>query len=60
MVISMDASLAILWFTTGNWRLCMGVGIAMILCAVWAWRYPGTMDEYQRRLTRQERIGWFG
>jgi hypothetical protein len=37
----------------------MGVGIAMLLCAIFAWRYPGTAEEYQRRKDAGEKIGWF-
>jgi len=59
MVITMDLSLIILWFTTGNWKLVAGVGLGMLLCAVWALRYPSTPEEYQRRKDAGEKIGWF-
>ena len=31
----------------------------MVLVAVWAWRYPSTLEEWQRRTDNNERIGWF-
>ncbi len=59
MVATMDLSLIILWFTTYNWKLVLGVGLGMLLCAVWAWRYPHSPEEYQRRKDAGEKIGWF-
>jgi uncharacterized membrane protein YbaN (DUF454 family) len=58
MVITMDCSLIILWLTTGNWLLVVGVGALMIVGGVWAWRYPGSVAEYQRRISGGMRIGW--
>jgi len=59
MVITMDVSLIILWFTTYNWKLVLGVGIGMALCAVWALRFPSTLEEADRRKAAGERLGWF-
>jgi hypothetical protein len=59
MVITMDISLIVLWFTTGNWKLVAGVGLGMLLCAVWALRYPSSPEEYERRKQAGEKIGWF-
>lgn len=59
MVVTMDISLIILWFTTHNWKLVMGVAAGMLLCAVWALRYPSSQEEYQRRKDAGEKIGWF-
>jgi uncharacterized membrane protein YbaN (DUF454 family) len=59
MVATMDVSLIILWFTTYNWKLVAGVGLGMALCALWAWRYPSSPEEYQRRKDAGEKIGWF-
>lgn len=49
MVITMDISLITVWITTGNIWLVMGLGLGMAACAAWAWRYPGSMEEWQRR-----------
>jgi len=59
MVITMDVSLIILWFTTYNWKLVGGVAIGMALCAVWALRYPSTPEEYELRKAAGKKIGWF-
>jgi len=29
------------------------------LVAVWAWRFPGSVEEHQRRVDTGARIGWF-
>jgi uncharacterized membrane protein YbaN (DUF454 family) len=34
-------------------------GIFMLLVAIWAWRYPGSVEEWQRRKDNNEKIGWF-
>ena len=59
MIITMDLSLIILWFATHNWKLVLSVGVGMLLCAVWALRYPSSTEEYQRRVSANEKIGWF-
>ena len=33
-------------------------GTFMALVAVWAWRFPGSVEEWQRRTDNNERIGW--
>jgi len=59
MVVTMDISLITIWFTTHNWRLVAGMALVMSLCAIWALRYPGSAEEYQRRRDSGRRIGWF-
>ena len=59
MVITMDCSLIILWFTTGNYWLVVGIATMMLLVAIWAWRYPGSVEEWQRRAEEGSKIGWF-
>ena len=59
MVITMDVSLIILWFTTYNWKLVAGVGAGMALCALWALRFPSTPEEYDARKAAGKKIGWF-
>ena len=58
MVITMDISLITLWFTTGNFWICGGVALLMAAGAVWAWRYPGSVQEYESRVSRGTKIGW--
>jgi uncharacterized membrane protein YbaN (DUF454 family) len=59
MIVTMDLSLIILWLTTQNWKLVAGVGLVMLICAIWAWRYPDSEDEYYHRITSGKKIGWF-
>lgn len=59
MFVTMDISLVIIWFTTYNWKLTAGIGIMMMLVAIWAWRYPETPEEFDRRTENGLRIGWF-
>jgi len=30
----------------------------MALVAIWAWRYPGSLEEHARRVKEGERIAW--
>lgn len=59
MVATMDVSLIILWFTTQNWKLVLGVGAMMLLVGIWAWRYPSSLEEYDERRSQGKKIGWF-
>lgn len=59
MILVMASSLAFLWFTTENIKAVTWSGGFMFLVAVWAWRHPGTLEEWQRRKDNNEKIGWF-
>lgn len=58
MVVTMCTSLAIMWFTTGNLVAIYWTGGFMFLVCCWGWRYPGSEDEYQRRVDAGKRIAW--
>ena len=32
--------------------------IFMACVAIWAWRFPGSVEEHQRRVDNGEKIGW--
>lgn len=49
MVLVMSSSLAFLWFTTYNLTAVLWSGGFMVAVAVWAWRYPGSEEAYQKR-----------
>jgi len=49
MIVVMSSSLAFLWFTTYNLVAVLWSGGFMVAVAVWAWRYPGSEEEYQKR-----------
>ena len=36
----------------------ISTAIFMALVAVWAWRYPNTPEEHDRRKLNNEKIGW--
>jgi len=58
MVLVMASSLAFLWFTTENIKAVAWSGGFMALVAIWAWRYPGTVQEHGDRLAQGKKIGW--
>jgi uncharacterized membrane protein YbaN (DUF454 family) len=59
MVITMDVSLVITYLVTGNIWLVVGMGAMMLLVSVWAWRYPGSAEEWQARVEKGLPVGWF-
>lgn len=59
MLIVMASSLAFLFFTTYNIKAVVWSGSFMLLVAIWAWRFPGSLDEYNSRKEAGKKIGWF-
>ena len=59
MILVMSSSLLVLWFTTYNIKAIIGSGSFMLLVAIWAWRFPGSLEEYYKRDSQGKRIGWF-
>lgn len=58
MIIMMSLSL-ILMYTSGVKVIgIISTAIVMILVAVWAWRFPGSVEEYDRRKSKGEKISW--
>lgn len=37
----------------------ISTGIFMLLVAIWAWRWPSTVEEHDLRLEQGRKIGWF-
>ena len=58
MILVMSSSLLFLWFTTENIKAVAWSGGFMFLVAVWAWRYPDTVKEHDRRIKNKEKVGW--
>ena len=58
MIVTMTSSLVIMWFTTGNLKAIAWTGGFMVLVAIWAWRYPGSVEEHKRRVDAGERVAW--
>lgn len=57
MIAVMSSSLIIMYFFVPIKGVIYS-GIMMLLVAVWAWRYPSSVDEWQRRKDNGEKIGW--
>lgn len=58
MVVTMCSSLAIMWFTTGNLTAIVWTGAFMALVVVWGWRYPGSIEEQERRIQEGKKVAW--
>jgi len=58
MIAVMSSSLAFLWFSTGNIKAVAWSGGFMALVAIWAWKYPGSVEEQERRVAAGEKIAW--
>ena len=58
MILTMSSSLVLMWFTTGNIKAIMWTGGAMLFCAIWGWRYPGSLEEHERRKQLGLRVAW--
>ena len=58
MVIVMASTLAITYHATGNLKAVLWSGAFMLGVAIWAWRYPGSMEEYEKRVKEGRRIAW--
>lgn len=59
MVGMMSLSLVLMY--TGGVAVVgiVSTAVLMLSVAVWAWRFPGNVAEYDRRISLGERIGWF-
>ncbi len=58
MIAVMSSTLLFLFVTTGNVKAVAWSGSFMALVAIWAWRYPGSLEEYQRRIDAGEKVAW--
>jgi hypothetical protein len=54
----MAVSYSILLFTIHKPAALIGIGCFMLFWLVWAWRYPGSEEEYERRVKAGKKIGW--
>ena len=58
MLVMMSVSLIIMSFTVPV-KGVVYTGIFMACVAVWAWRYPSTVEEHDLRISEGRKIGWF-
>jgi uncharacterized membrane protein YbaN (DUF454 family) len=58
MLAMMTTSLIIMSFTVPV-KGVVYTGIFMCIVAVWAWRFPGSVEEHDNRIANGKKIGWF-
>lgn len=59
MLFMMSLSLTIMFFSGVKPIGIISTAVFMALVAVWAWRFPSSPEEYDRRKNAGEKIGWF-
>ena len=58
MVLVMSSTLAFTYYMTMNVNAVLWSGSFMALVAIWAWRYPGSLEEHERRTKLGLRVAW--
>jgi len=59
MLASMTTSLVLMYTGGVPARGIIYTGIFMLCVAIWAWRYPSTSEEHDRRIEQGHKVGWF-
>jgi len=59
MLAMMSSSLIIMFFTGVKPIGILSTAIFMACVATWAWRFPGSVEEYDKRIAEGRKIGWF-
>jgi uncharacterized membrane protein YbaN (DUF454 family) len=59
MLAMMSSSLLMMTFTGVPQRGIIYTAGFMALVAIWAWRYPSSVAEYDKRVAEGKKIGWF-
>ncbi len=55
----MSTSLVIMYVTGVKPIGVISTAIFMALVAIWAWRYPSSVEEHDRRIAEGRKVGWF-
>ena len=58
MLLVMASTLAFTYYMTANINAVLWSGGFMAMVAVWAWRYPGSLEEHAQRIKEGRRIAW--
>jgi uncharacterized protein len=58
MIFVMSTTLLITYVTTWNIMAVLYSGGFMTLVAIWAWRFPSTVEEHDKRIKLGKKIGW--
>jgi uncharacterized membrane protein YbaN (DUF454 family) len=59
MLAMMTTSLVLMYISGVKLIGVASTAVFMMLVAVWAWRWPSTVDEHDLRIAQGKRIGWF-
>jgi uncharacterized membrane protein YbaN (DUF454 family) len=59
MLAMMSSSLIIMFFTGVKPIGIISTAIFMGLVAIWAWRFPGSIADYDQRIAEGKKVGWF-
>jgi hypothetical protein len=59
MLAMMSTSLLIMYITGVKPIGIISTACFMAIVAIWAWRFPGSVDEYDYRIANGKKIGWF-
>ncbi len=58
MLVMMSSSLIIMMFSGVKTIGIIYTAMFMACVAIWAWRFPGSVEEHQRRIDNGEKVGW--
>jgi uncharacterized membrane protein YbaN (DUF454 family) len=59
MLAMMTTSLIIMFVTGVKPIGVISTAVFMALVAIWAWRFPGSVEEHDKRIAESRKIGWF-
>ena len=59
MLAMMSTSLVLMWSTGVKPIGIISTALFMACVALWAWRYPSSVEEHDRRIAEGRKIGWF-
>ena len=59
MLAMMSLSLILMWSTGVKPIGIISTALFMACVALWAWRYPSSVEEHDRRIAEGRKIGWF-
>jgi uncharacterized membrane protein YbaN (DUF454 family) len=59
MIGMMTLSLALMWGSGVKPIGIISTAVFMALVAIWAWRYPSSVEEHDRRIAEGRKVGWF-
>lgn len=58
MLVTMSVSLAMMFFGNVPLRGIVYTALFMLVVACWAWRYPSSVEEHERRIQNGLKVGW--